>query len=368
MTVRRLERRWTIAAAALAACVVLAGVETRAAKKKSPVYTTVEAARKAGADFDIQGEYEGALGGDAKKKIGVQVIALGGGAFQAVFYRGGLPGAGWDGKTKAPVDGKLDGRKAVFAPSKSKKRYLGRSPAEFSAVRNNPAAGQKNYGATIEGGKLTGMTDKGEPIEAKRIVRKSPTLGAKPPAGATVLFDGKSRDAWTGGRVDEKTRLLNTDGRDIRTKARFTNFTLHVEFMLPYRPSARGQGRANSGLYLVDHYECQILDSFGLAGLNNECGGFYKKADCKVNMCLPPLQWQTYDVEFTSAARDAKGKKTSNAIATVRHNGVVIHEKLSINGPTGGSRRAPEGTPGPNRLQGHGNPLQFRNIWIVVKK
>ena len=92
---------------------------------------------------------------------------------------------------------------------------------------------------------------------------------------------------------------------------------MHVEFMLPYRPDARGQGRGNSGFYQVDHYEVQILDSFGLDGKNNESGGLYSKLDPKLNMCLPPLTWQTYDVDFTNAVQE-NGKKVKNARVTVR--------------------------------------------------
>src|SRR5262249_11829458 len=152
-----------------------------------------------------------------------------------------------------------------------------------------------------------------------------------------------------------------TDGSDILTKRKFNNYTLHVEFMLPYRPDARGQGRGNSGVYMVDQYEVQVLDSFGLAGKNNECGGFYTKADPKVNRCAPPLVWQTYDIDFTNAVAE-NGKKVKNARATVKHNGVVIHDNVEVNGPTGGGRSEPEGTPGSIKLQGHGNPLQYRNI------
>jgi hypothetical protein len=101
--------------------------------------------------------------------------------------------------------------------------------------------------------------------------------------------------------------------------------------------------------------------------VNNECGGIYTKADPKVNMCFPPLTWQTYDVEFTNAVRDENGNKVKNAVLTMRHNGVVIHENQEISAPTGGHRNEPEGTSGPIKLQGHGNPLQFRNIWIVEK-
>lgn len=129
----------------------------------------------------------------------------------------------------------------------------------------------------------------------------------------------------------------------------------------------RGQGRGNSGFYQVNMYEVQILDSFGLDGKNNECGGIYTLAEPKVNMCLPPLQWQAYDADFTNAVAE-DGKVVKKAMLTLKHNGVLIHDNLQIAGKTGGARNEPEGTPGPILLQGHGNPLQFRNIWIVEKK
>ena len=311
------------------------------------------------ADFKIQGEYVG----EAKDggKLGCQVIALGDGAFQAVVLPGGLPGAGWDGKNKILMQGKLDGDKAVFAPAEGNRKYLGGGADQFSATKKFPPDGHKPLSAIVAGG-----TMKGKGFTLKRTIRVSSSMGAKPPAGAIVLFDGSNKHEWAGGRVDEKTKLLNTDGRDIKTKRKFSNYVMHLEFFLPYKPGARGQGRGNSGFYQVDHYEMQILDSFGLEGLNNECGGIYQKADSKVNMCLPPLQWQTYDVEFTnSVAKD--GKKVKNARLTAKLNGVVIHDDFEINGKTGGSRRDPEGTPGPIKLQGHGNPLQFRNVWIVER-
>ena len=125
--------------------------------------------------------------------------------------------------------------------------------------------------------------------------------------------------------------------------------------------------QGNSGFYQVDHYEVQILDSFGLEGKDNECGGVYQRLNCKVNMCLPPLQWQTYDVEFTNAVAE-NGKVTKKARLTLKHNGVIVHDNAEIVGVTGGARKEPEGTPGLLRLQGHGNPLQFRNIWVVENK
>jgi hypothetical protein len=316
-------------------------------------------------DFKLQGEYAGEVKGGGK--LGCQVIALGKGRFQALVLPGGLPGEGWDGKDKILIDGVRENDTATFKPATGRRKYLAHNPARFSATSKIPAPGQKDYTATIAGDTMTGKTEEGVPFELKKVVRKSTTLGAKPPEGAVVLFDGTNTDAWKGGRLDKATGLLNTDGQDITTKQKFNNYTAHVEFLLPYRPDARGQGRGNSGFYQVDHYEVQILDSFGLDGKNNECGGVYTKIEPKVNMCLPPLVWQTYDVDFTNAVME-DGKKTKNARITVKHNGVVIIDDKEITSPTGGHRGDPEGTPGPLKLQGHGNPLQFRNVWVVEKK
>lgn len=354
-------RPWMIVLAALlGAGNLFAQAAQPAQPKKELVATTVEAA---GPDYKVQGEYEGTAGA---AKIGVQVIALGDGAFQAVALPGGLPGAGWDGKSRILMDGKTEGNKTVFAPAKGPKKYLAGPPAEFSASDKFPPVGQADWTAAIEDGKLTGKTDKGEAIAAQRVVRESPTMGAKAPAGAIVLFDGSNKDEFDRGRIDDKTKALNTDGNDIKTKRKFTNYTAHLEFLEPFRPAARGQGRGNSGFYQVDLYEVQILDTFGLMGKDNECGGVYTKIAPKLNMCLPPLQWQTYDAEFTSAVMK-DGQKTKPATLTLKLNGVLIHDKAEIAGKTGGSRGDAEGTPGPLKLQGHGNPLQFRNFWVVEK-
>ncbi|MCA9270773.1 MAG: DUF1080 domain-containing protein [Planctomycetales bacterium] len=320
------------------------------------------------ADFKYQGEYVGQVkdGG----KLGCQVIALSGGVFQAVVYPGGLPGAGWDGENKILMDGKLADDGVDFRPAEGNKNYLANDPAQFSATRSFPPTGHKAYSGAVRGATLSGKTDDGKAFELTKTTRASETLGGKPPQGAKVLFDGDqaSMANWRGGRLDEKTKLLNTDGQDILTTDKFNNYTMHVEFMLPYKPEGRGQGRGNSGFYQVDHYEVQILDSFGLEGLNNECGGVYSQRDSLVNACLPPLVWQSYDVEFTNAVADDSGKKVKNARLTARLNGILIHDDYELTGKTGGSRGEPEGTPGPIKLQGHGNPLQFRNVWIVEKK
>ena len=110
-----------------------------------------------------------------------------------------------------------------------------------------------------------------------------------------------------------------------------------------------------------------MLDSFGLEGKDNECGGIYSVKDPEMNMCFPPLQWQAYDVDFTAAKFDAEGKKTANARMTVKHNGVVIHQDVEIDHATTASPMKEGAEQGPIYLQDHGNPVRYRNIWVLKK-
>jgi hypothetical protein len=145
-------------------------------------------------------------------------------------------------------------------------------------------------------------------------------------------------------------------------KRQLRDFQPHLEFRLPFMPNARGQGRANSGVYLLGRWEVQLLDSYGLEGRDNECGGMYSVKPPDVNMCAPPLQWQTYDIEFRAPRTDPATGKTTNARMTVLQNGVTIHDDVEIPVPsTPGGAGQPTGL----MLQDHGNPLQFRNIWVV---
>jgi hypothetical protein len=209
-------------------------------------------------------------------------------------------------------------------------------------------------------------------FELKQSQRVSPALGKRPPAGAVVLFDGSSLDAWTSDKAGQpvKWKLVPggvvevAGGGNIISKETFGDHQLHVEFCLPYMPRDFGQGRANSGVYLQSRYEVQVLDSYGLEGADNECGGIYQVARPLVNMCAPPLQWQTYDITFHAAKLDASGQKVAKARITVIHNGVVIQDNLELPGVTGGAVSDKEGQPAGLMLQDHGNPVQYRNIWV----
>jgi len=291
-------------------------------------------------DFGVQGEYTGGgtMPDGSESKAGAQVIAEGKGNFRVVVYQGGLPGAGWTrGEKRFSLSGKREGDLTTLSG--------------------------KDTGGTISGGvmKITDAAGK-EKIKLTRTQRKSPTLGQKPPSGAVVLFDGKSAENFQRGRLTKyNTLLAGTD-----SKGKFNSYSLHLEFCLSWMPNARGQGRSNSGVYAHDCYEIQVLDSFGLEGRHNECGGIYKLRQPDVNMCLPPLSWQTYDIDFT-APKYSGGKKVANARMTVRHNGVMIHDDFEL--PRNNPGRQGEGPgPRPLHLQGHGCRVQYRNIWLVEKK
>jgi len=209
----------------------------------------------------------------------------------------------------------------------------------------------------------------------ERFTLVSPTMGAKPPRKAVVLFDGSGFDEWqrfpfgkSWDILENGTLQANPDVGNIFTQRTFRDCRLHVEFRTPYLPEERGQGRGNSGVFLQDAYEVQILDSYGLPGYWNECGAIYQISAPYVNMCLPPLQWQTYDIEFRAARFDRKGNLLENARMTVLHNGVAVQKDHEMPHGTSYDGKKPPvppvKDPAPIRLQAHGNHVQFRNIWV----
>ncbi len=306
-----------------------------AADDDGPVYLTPA---EAGPDYLVQGEYLGDVEAEnGRGPWGAQVIALGDGKFALVGYEGGLPGSGWQrGDRQETAEGKMEGRITRFR------------------------SGQ--WEAEIKDGALTVFTSGGNPAGTlKKVDRKIPTLGAKPPQGAIVLFDGSTVDKFTDAVLTPDKLLTH----ECSSKQSFGDHSLHLEFCTPFKPLARGQARGNSGVYVQSRYEVQVLDSFGLEGADNECGGIYSITKPKVNMCSPPLTWQSYDIDFT-AARYENDKKVKNARITVVHNGVKIIDNFEL--PNGTPGRLDEGPgPAPLFLQGHGNPVVYRNIWVVAK-
>jgi hypothetical protein len=311
--------------------VLTASLALGAAKPSAEVFLDPQ---KAGPDFAVQGEYVGETA--AKDNLAAQVVAEGTGKFSVYFLTGGLPGDGWNGKAKVKEEAHSADGKTTF----------------------NGAG----WRGEIAEGKLTGVRADGVEFALNRVVRKSPAEGAKPPEGALVLFDGKSVGEWKDGRIVEGDLLA----AGATTKKTFRDFKLHLEFRLPFKPKARGQERGNSGVYLQRRYEIQVLDSFGLAGDKGECGAIYQQTPPAVNMCYPPLSWQTYDIDFRAARYDADGHKTADATVTVVQNGVKIHDKADIKKQTGYGDKEKD-TPGVINLQNHGNPVVFRNVWVVVE-
>ena len=313
---------------------VLAPVEAFAQEHEKPRYTDPAVTDS---DFMIQGEYSGELGQDEKSGFGVQVIANGDGKFSAVGFHGGLPGDGFNGEKLEINDGQLkDGELLLKAAT--------------------------GTGLIRDGKMLVRAADGTDVGTLNKVTRKSRTLGSRPPDNAIVLFDGSNADEWKNGKMSDDNLLM----QGTTSKKTFGSHKLHIEFRLPYMPRDRGQARGNSGVYIHGKYEVQMLDSFGLEGKMNECGGIYSVKDCDLNMCFPPLSWQTYDIEYT-AARYEDGKLTANPRMTVYHNGKKIHDNVELPGARNTTAAPVKAGPGkgPIYLQDHRCPVRYRNIWVV---
>lgn len=194
-----------------------------------------------------------------------------------------------------------------------------------------------------------------------------------PPPGAIVLLDG-SLEGWkasdgsspTWELLDGGAVEVRPGGGGIKTERQFDgHYRLHVEFRVPYLPEKRGQARGNSGVYNQGRYEVQVLDSYGLVSADNDCGGIYEVAKPLVNACKAPTIWQSYDIDFRAPRFDG-GMKVEPARITVLHNGVLIHKDVEIGvDNTRAGLGGDPATPGPLHLQDHGDPVQFRNIWLL---
>ncbi|TWU55590.1 family 16 glycoside hydrolase [Rubripirellula reticaptiva] len=285
------------------------------------VWTDAKLAAKEFPGFDFIGEY-------VKDGQAVQVTPSGD-KFYLSIYQGGLPGSGWDHSPIAHQWENLDGM----------------------ATR------------------LQGWN---------KIDRSETVVGKKPSEDATVLFDGSNVDAWNNGKIENGVLKAGAV-----TKQKYRDFTLYLEFQIPLKPQPpiSHPHRGNSGVFAVGAYEVQISDTFGLdhdpqawegidmlKPVNTWSGSIYGIRSADQNMCLPPLTWQSMEIDFR-AARFKDGVKTADAVISVIHNGVKVHDHVSLPEGTGGGPSGPrdEVAEGPIYLQNHGNPNRFRNIWIVSR-
>jgi hypothetical protein len=290
-------------------------------KPTTPTWTDPKTAAAEFTGFALMGEY---VAGDRA----IQVVPCEG-QFYLSIYKGGLPGNGWD-------------------RSEIEHQWL---DADTTATR------------------LKGFS---------KVDRSAKLAFSKAPQEAIVLFDGTGKQEWAFGKVE--SGLLQAGAK---TKREFQDFRLHFECRVPLKPELQlaHPGRGNSGVFAVGAYEVQVCDTFGVDFAPDRwevdrvmkhpdtwCGGIYGIRAADTNMCLPPLCWQTFDIEFT-AARFEGDAKVSNARMTVHQNGVLIHDDFAIPGGTGGGPQGPrdEVPKGPIYVQSHGNPVQYRNIWIVEK-
>ncbi len=196
-----------------------------------------------------------------------------------------------------------------------------------------------------------------------------------PPADAVVLFDGRDLAQWTDAK-GQPARWKVADGHmevvaktgAVKTVKSFGDCQLHVEWMAAEPPRGEGQARSNSGVFLMEIYEVQVLDSYGNATYaDGMAASLYGQFPPEVNACRPPGEWQTYDIVFRRPRFDKDGGLVSPARMTVFHNGIVVHDARELTGPTAHKARPPYKAHAdrlPISLQDHGDPVRFRNIWV----
>jgi lysophospholipase L1-like esterase len=193
------------------------------------------------------------------------------------------------------------------------------------------------------------------------------------PSDAVVLFDGTNLDAWEGGKWIVADGVATVRGGSIRSKQAFGDCQVHVEFRTPSPPKGKGQGRGNSGVFLMGLYEIQLLDSYQDGSdapqtyHDGQCGALYKQQPPLVNACRPPGEWQSFDITFLRPRFAADGSLERPGRVSVLHNGLVIHASTEILGPTSWRdpprySRHPDALP--LSLQDHRSPVEFRSIWI----
>ena len=192
---------------------------------------------------------------------------------------------------------------------------------------------------------------------------------AEPPSDAIVLFDGKDKSQWKNADSWEvKDGTLICGKAAISTKAEFGDCQLHVEWSAPTPAVGSGQGRGNSGIFMMGTYELQVLDSFdNLTYADGQAGSIYKQTPPMANAMRRPGEWNTYDIVWTGPRFKENGSLDTPAYITAIHNGVLILNHFQLLGDTPYSRPPQYNAhppKGPISIQDHGNPVRFRNIWI----
>jgi len=302
-------------------------------------------------EIELQGNFEGS----SKSPIGeempltAQIVALGQGKHVAKINVDGAVV-----EIKGMTKGKAEDGLCLYEDTIDLGPEMGRFKVS-GKVENRVFSG------TAEG------TDGIHNFSLARVEKGSPTLGMKAPEGAIVLQDGTSMDAWVQEPFwNVRNGVMNMSGHSIRTKEEFPSMQLHLEFKTPFMPNEApgSQGRGNSGVYVMGRYEVQVLDSFTDAPKDNLCGGIYQKAVPIASACLPPEEWQTYDMEFHAPKFDGSGAKTADAVITVKLNGTVIHDKVVLPSCTPGGVSDQEAAKGVLMLQDHHDKVEYRNIWV----
>jgi len=216
------------------------------------------------------------------------------------------------------------------------------------------------------------LTEVWDPVPA---IVKPGTTPSDAPSDAIILFNGKDLSAWTGEKgaaagwdVENGIVTVKKGTGLITTKQSFGDCQLHIEWRTPSEVKGEGQGRGNSGIFLMGKYELQVLDSYNNSTYSNgQAASIYKQLIPLANASKGPGEWQTYDVIFIAPRFDSKGRVQSQARITVIHNGVLVQNNATIWGGTeyiGIAEYKPHGAKEPISLQDHGNPVSYRNIWI----
>lgn len=289
--------------------------------------------------FAIQGEYEGWMKiGNCRQPYALQVVGVGAKKLKATLLIGRLPGRGTYEFQSAQFTGVIGEDGDLLLKSEGGIE-LHHDAQQQAFLQHGSGPGQ--YLARFD-----------------RVQRTSSTMGLKAPSNAVKLFV-ETPSGLVNPRVDSENHLMVGTVTDFPVQS----FQLHLEFKIPYQPNKSQQGRGNSGVYIQRRYEIQILDSFGEPNEFNYCGSLYRQRPASLLMSYPPEQWQTYDIWFTPA-RWSGDQKIANARLTVLHNGVKIHDNVSIKTKTGaGQKEGPN--PLPILFQDHGDPVKFRNVWLV---